>query len=77
MTRTPAQYAADRRRSHKAKAKREQIMCARMFGTLQTMKKLDGYENTVRIYSETLASVATMARKHLNFVLTGEYVDFV
>lgn len=66
--RTPAQYAADRRRSHKAKAKREQRNSAFYFEMAQ---RYPGQFMGVHMVS------ARMARRHLNFVLTGEYADFV
>lgn len=65
--RTPAQYAADRRRSHKASAKREQKNAARLHAWAQ---RWPGH------FLDSRATTARMARMHLNFLLCGEYKDF-
>jgi len=81
MNRTPAQYAADRRRSHKAKAKKEQRFTARMFPTLRVIaaNQADGFyeSDTFGDIAQALATSARLGRKHLNFVLTGQFEDFV
>lgn len=76
MNRTPAQFAADRRRSHKASAKRSQSAAASMFSLRRKIIAVGGNPATISIYSQTMALTAMMARKHLNYVLTGEYADF-
>lgn len=74
--RTPNQFAADRRRSHKASAKRSQSAAANMFHLRRKMIAVGANPATVSVYSQTMALTATTARKHLNYVLTGEYADF-
>jgi hypothetical protein len=66
--RTPAQYAADRRRSHKAQAKK----CQRQATWAYEMAKTMG-SSTMR---DVAATYARMARSHLNFLLSGRYKDF-
>jgi hypothetical protein len=71
--RTPAQYAADRRRSHKAQAKRNQKGAAWAF---RMAKNVPGSPDTGISLMQASATYARMARRSLNFVLTGEYEDF-
>ena len=71
--RTPAQFAADRRRSHKAQAKRQQKQAAWAFDMTQKLRA-NGYTSTL---DDVAAMYAATARRHLNFVLTGTYADFV
>lgn len=66
--RTAAQFAADRRRSHKAKAKKEQRMSAWCY---QQHLKIPG------LCMVSHAITARMARSHLNYLMTGQYADFV
>jgi hypothetical protein len=71
--RTAAQRMGDRKRSHRAKAKREQKVAAQMYLTYVELTKCGLNMNG---YRSALTMTATMARKHLNFVLSGEYADF-
>lgn len=74
--RTPSQYAADRRRSHKARARKEQAFAAQMFRTRQAFIRNGYAASTINDYASAMATTAKMARSHLNFVLTGVYSDF-
>lgn len=76
MHRTSAQYAADRRRSHKASAKREQRAAALQHRIVVDHRGRGSVELTQSL--ELVRSMmATSARRSLNFVLTGQYADFV
>ncbi|MBJ6986906.1 hypothetical protein [Devosia sp. MC521] len=77
MARTPAQFAADRRRSHRASAKRSQAATANMFDTRRRLIALGGDRSLIAVYSDTSRLTAEMARKHLNVVLSGQFADFV
>lgn len=76
MARTQNQFAADRRRSHKASAKRSQVAAANMFDLRRKMIAVGAPLATISIYSQTMSMTALQARKHLNFVLSGQYTDF-
>lgn len=76
MHRTPAQYRADRRRSHKAKAKREQRAARTQHEIVLQYRGRTSLE-LIQSLELVRSMMAASARRHLNFLLAGTYADFV
>lgn len=72
---TPALRMAGRKRSHRAKAKREQAFSAWCHKTAANYTAAGSIETGI-ILRETAAVSSRMARSHLNFLLSGSYEDF-
>lgn len=69
MSRTPAQYRGDMKRSHRAKAKREQKSAATLSRIVRVNPHLTGL-------NDATAMTYRQARMHLNFLLTATFEDF-